>query len=71
MLPSGLAAGTEQDLRGVERSAFLVNTSRGPIVDTGALLRALREGWIAAPAWTSTTLTLPPAIPSLTPRTWC
>ena len=28
-------------------SAILVNTSRGPIVDEPALVRALREGWIA------------------------
>ncbi len=66
----GLVA--EQDLRGMKRSAFLVNTSRGPIVDTDALLRALHEGWMRAPAWTSTTLSLSlPTIPSSTPRTWC
>jgi phosphoglycerate dehydrogenase-like enzyme len=28
-------------------TAYLVNTSRGPIIDTDALLRALNEGWIA------------------------
>ena len=28
-------------------TAYLVNTSRGPIVDQDALVRALREGWIA------------------------
>jgi len=31
-------------------TAILVNTSRGPVVDAGALGRALREGWIAAAA---------------------
>jgi glyoxylate reductase len=30
--------------------AVLVNTARGPIVDTDALVRALSEGWIGAAA---------------------
>lgn len=37
----------EDDLRAMRPDAFLVNTSRAPIVDRDALLRALREGWIA------------------------
>ena len=28
--------------------AILIDTARGPIVDKAALVRALREGWIAA-----------------------
>ena len=28
-------------------AAFLVNTSRGPVVDQAALAKALRENWIA------------------------
>ena len=31
-------------------TAFLVNTSRGPVVDEAALARALRENWIAGAA---------------------
>jgi glyoxylate reductase len=34
-------------LQRMKRSAILVNTARGPIVVTDALVRALKEGWIA------------------------
>jgi glyoxylate reductase len=37
----------EAQLRLMKREAYLINTARGPIVDEGALARALREGWIA------------------------
>jgi glyoxylate reductase len=37
----------ERELRLMKRTAILVNTARGPIVDPAALERALREGWIA------------------------
>jgi len=37
----------EQRLRSMKPTAFLVNTSRGAIIDQDALLRALSEGWIA------------------------
>jgi len=40
----------EQAFRLMKPTAILVNTSRGPVVDTDALVRALREGWIAAAA---------------------
>ncbi|MFF4395034.1 D-2-hydroxyacid dehydrogenase family protein [Streptomyces sp. NPDC001480] len=37
----------EAELRAMRPHAYLVNTSRAAIVDGGALLRALRDGWIA------------------------
>jgi phosphoglycerate dehydrogenase-like enzyme len=41
----GLIGGRELGL--MKRSAYLVNTSRGPIVDEAALIRALQDGTIA------------------------
>jgi glyoxylate reductase len=38
----------ESALRRMRRTAVLVNTSRGPVIDEAVLVRALREGWIAA-----------------------
>jgi phosphoglycerate dehydrogenase-like enzyme len=40
----------EEQLRALPRTAFLLNPARGPIVREAALLRALREGWIAGAA---------------------
>jgi glyoxylate reductase len=40
----------EARLRLMKQTAYLVNTSRGPVVDETALARALREGWIAGAA---------------------
>ncbi len=37
-------------LRQMKESAFLINSSRGPVVDEAALSEALREGWIAGAA---------------------
>ena len=36
-----------RELRLMKKTAFLINTARGPIVSDEALYRGLREGWIA------------------------
>lgn len=40
----------EASLRLMKPTAYLVNTSRGPVIDESALARALRENWIAGAA---------------------
>jgi glyoxylate reductase len=41
---------SERTLRMMKPTAFLVNTSRGPVIDEKALARALKENWIAGAA---------------------
>ena len=40
----------ERTLRLMKPTAFLVNTSRGPVIDEIALVKALKENWIAGAA---------------------
>jgi glyoxylate reductase len=40
----------ERTLKLMKKSAYLANTSRGPVVEEAALARALRENWIAGAA---------------------
>lgn len=38
----------ERELKAMKRTACLINTSRGPVVDEKALYKAMKEGWIWA-----------------------
>ena len=40
----------EEELRALPDTAFVLNPARGPLIREDALLRALREGWIAGAA---------------------
>ncbi|MFZ2522211.1 MAG: D-glycerate dehydrogenase [Minisyncoccia bacterium] len=46
LLPDTKHLINEDRLRMMKPTAFLINTSRGPVVDEKALLKALKEGWI-------------------------
>lgn len=37
----------EKQLRMMKNTAYIINTSRGPLIDEKALLKALRERWVA------------------------
>lgn len=41
---------SERELRQMKRSAYLIAVGRGRVIDEAALLRCLREGWIAGAA---------------------
>jgi glyoxylate reductase len=40
----------ERSLRAMRKDAYLINDSRGPVVDEAALYKALKERWIAGAA---------------------
>lgn len=46
LLPETKHLMNEERFKMMKPTAFLINTSRGPVVDEHALLKALREGWI-------------------------
>jgi glyoxylate reductase len=57
----------EPEFRCMKKSAYLVNTARGAVVDEAALVRALHEGWIAGAALDAfTTEPLPATHPLVT-----
>ncbi len=73
----------EDELRAMKPSAYLVNIARGEIVDEAALVRALREGWIAgagldvfeeeplpadSPLWDLDNALISPHVAGFTPR---
>lgn len=47
LLPQTRHLINEERLKMMKKEAILINTSRGPVVDEQALVRALKEGWIA------------------------
>ncbi len=50
LLPSTRHLISTKELKAMKKTAYLVNTSRGPVVDEGALVRALAKGEIAGAA---------------------
>jgi phosphoglycerate dehydrogenase-like enzyme len=73
----------EGELRAMKPNAVIVNIARGAVIDQGALIRALREGWITGAAldvtdpeplpaesdlWTLENVLLTPHISGGTPR---
>lgn len=40
----------EEEFKKMKESAFLINTSRGAVIDEKALIKALKKGWIAGAA---------------------
>jgi phosphoglycerate dehydrogenase-like enzyme len=73
----------EAELKAMKPSAYLVNIARGAIVDEQALVRAVREGWIAgagldvfereplpdeSPLWAMDNVLISPHVAGFTPR---
>jgi phosphoglycerate dehydrogenase-like enzyme len=73
----------EAELMAMKPNAYMVNIARGAVVDEAALIRALREGWIAgagldvfeqeplpaeSPLWDMDNVLLSPHVAGFTPR---
>jgi phosphoglycerate dehydrogenase-like enzyme len=73
----------ERELRAMKPTAYIVNIGRGGIIDEGALVRALQEGWIAgvgldvfeeeplpedSPLWKLENVVITPHYAGITPR---
>lgn len=50
LLPTTTHLIDERRLKMMKKTAYLVNTSRGPVIEEAALVKALKEGWIAGAA---------------------
>jgi phosphoglycerate dehydrogenase-like enzyme len=50
LTPETVGAIGDAELRQMKRSAYLIAVGRGRVIDEAALLRSLREGWIAGAA---------------------
>lgn len=73
----------EDELRSMKNTAFLINASRGKVIQENILIRALEESWIAgagldtfaseplpinSPLWTMDNVIITPHVAGLTPR---
>jgi 26S proteasome regulatory subunit N2 len=47
LAPSTINTIAAADFADIKRTAFLINTARGPLIEEEALVNALRSGWIA------------------------
>ncbi len=47
LLPETINLIGEKELKMMKKSAYLINTSRGPVIDEKVLIKALKENWIA------------------------
>lgn len=50
LLPSTHHLINEEKLKTMKQTAYLINTSRGPVIDEQALVKALKQGWIKGAA---------------------